>query len=441
MICPNCGNENEDSAIKCVFCGSDLQIPRTSEDGEVEFCAFCRQPLEPGALFCSYCGRKKLMPKVEKPSANIPEDIADEGDPIPFDGDAPTTFLDENNIDPNEKTIILEENRMKVPPKPGDTGSLASIPPKPEDKSFENKPQTSVSTKKEDGSKNSLVAVIIVVFCIALIVGVIALVKMNSGNDKGGRGDNATTNDSDKPNGDEIMIIPEDPADAESEVTADGVDYDLTKTPTLAFSGFIKPENDAHYLEWKNSLSFYGMDENGQAVRLDDQTRVYIDKASLDPEIFNNLSADETMNVNGNIYILGGVLYISPSTITDESGVDRMVDPVTSEETTEEVTEDVASQFILPQSDTVLLTPDDIADMDYDTLDLAYYEIMARHGFKFSKKKYANHFNGLSWYVPSISRSKFDKETMLSEIEKYNAKLIKSRMKELKQSDSEDEDE
>lgn len=82
--------------------------------------------------------------------------------------------------------------------------------------------------------------------------------------------------------------------------------------------------------------------------------------------------------------------------------------------------------YILPDSSTRSLTSADIAGLSKEQLRIARNEIYARHGRMFSTEELQNYFNSKSWYRGTISPSSFS-ESMLSQLEKDNIKLIQER--------------
>ena len=90
--------------------------------------------------------------------------------------------------------------------------------------------------------------------------------------------------------------------------------------------------------------------------------------------------------------------------------------------------------FILPQSDRVMLTKEDIAystDGSEDLTQQAINEIYARHGWIFGSEYYDKLFRGFKWYVPMYEPEKFD-ESWLNEYEKANLGLLTEYRNELK---------
>ena len=86
--------------------------------------------------------------------------------------------------------------------------------------------------------------------------------------------------------------------------------------------------------------------------------------------------------------------------------------------------DDELSYYILPYSDTMYYTREDLAGLNKDMLRLARNEIHARHGRLFQAEDLENYFNAQPWYYGRISASDFD-ESVLNEYERANLDLIK----------------
>lgn len=84
---------------------------------------------------------------------------------------------------------------------------------------------------------------------------------------------------------------------------------------------------------------------------------------------------------------------------------------------------DEASEYILPDSGTRLLTESDLEGLDPDQLRLARNEIYARHGRMFRDEQLQDYFNHCSWYSGTIAPEDFTDE-MLTDIESANKDLI-----------------
>ena len=104
-----------------------------------------------------------------------------------------------------------------------------------------------------------------------------------------------------------------------------------------------------------------------------------------------------------------------------EDNVDKSVAPQTVKEE-EAVTK---SGYILPNSDTKLLTKDDLKGLTVEECKIARNEIYARHGRKFKDQDIQAYFDALDWYEGTISPEDFA-ESNLSDIEIANKDLIVS---------------
>ena len=83
--------------------------------------------------------------------------------------------------------------------------------------------------------------------------------------------------------------------------------------------------------------------------------------------------------------------------------------------------------YIFPDSDKRLLTWDEVAQWDYETLGYAYNEIFARHGYDFNPGgEYEHYFSTRPWYrANGTYNNRRDCYTKLSTVEWENDHLIK----------------
>jgi hypothetical protein len=78
------------------------------------------------------------------------------------------------------------------------------------------------------------------------------------------------------------------------------------------------------------------------------------------------------------------------------------------------------SSYIFPNSNKKKLTKSEIRNVDKSLWSYGRNEILARHGYKFKTKKYADYFATKTWYSPGgYSQSK------VSSVEWYNMELLK----------------
>ena len=83
--------------------------------------------------------------------------------------------------------------------------------------------------------------------------------------------------------------------------------------------------------------------------------------------------------------------------------------------------------YVLPESDTRLLTWDEVAEWDYESLGYAFNEIFARHGYDFIPgEDYEYYFETKPWYRPNgTGNNQRDCYTKVSNTEWKNYHLIK----------------
>lgn len=91
--------------------------------------------------------------------------------------------------------------------------------------------------------------------------------------------------------------------------------------------------------------------------------------------------------------------------------------------------EDKNKDYILPASNTKLLTSSDIAGLSLKELNYAKNEIYARHGRKFDSNELRTYFESKSWYEGKYSAADFDANysaRLLSDTERKNAEFLKN---------------
>ena len=105
------------------------------------------------------------------------------------------------------------------------------------------------------------------------------------------------------------------------------------------------------------------------------------------------------------------------------SGVAQNTQEEVKEPTTEEAAIAAENDYILPDSDKVLLTDADLEGLSQGELRIARNEIYARHGRTFDDPQLQAYFDACDWYEGTISPSDFQ-DSSLSEIERANRALI-----------------
>lgn len=91
--------------------------------------------------------------------------------------------------------------------------------------------------------------------------------------------------------------------------------------------------------------------------------------------------------------------------------------------------DDYDYSYIIPGSDTRLITEDDLYGFDADMCKLARNEIYARHGRIFEDEGLNNYFNRQTWYVGYQTAEEFD-DAELSDVERKNLDTIVKYEKE-----------
>lgn len=100
---------------------------------------------------------------------------------------------------------------------------------------------------------------------------------------------------------------------------------------------------------------------------------------------------------------------------------------VTKSEATEE--EEITADYIIPESNSKILSSSDISGLSAQELNYAKNEIYARHGRKFASQELQSYFESKSWYEGLYEPSVFDSNysaSLLSDTEKKNAEFLKN---------------
>lgn len=85
-----------------------------------------------------------------------------------------------------------------------------------------------------------------------------------------------------------------------------------------------------------------------------------------------------------------------------------------------------SNDYIISDSDSRLLTEDDVEDLTVWEVNYAKNEIYARHGYIFESAELQEYFEDRSWYEPKYEKAEFDRMELLSDVEKKNAAYLSS---------------
>lgn len=89
--------------------------------------------------------------------------------------------------------------------------------------------------------------------------------------------------------------------------------------------------------------------------------------------------------------------------------------------------EELADGYVISNSDTVYLDEDTVKTLTYEQMEIAMYEISARHGRRFYDYNLQAYFEAKDWYQPMSSEKTYS-DQLLNEIERSNVILIKECM-------------
>ena len=100
---------------------------------------------------------------------------------------------------------------------------------------------------------------------------------------------------------------------------------------------------------------------------------------------------------------------------------------VEQQEELEELPEETVdlSEYVLPNSDTVKYTREQLDELSVEELRLARNELFARYGTYFGVSDLDEHFRSKSWYTPKMSISEFYETCEMNEVELANLRLIR----------------
>ena len=224
----------------------------------------------------------------------------------------------------------------------------------------------------------------------------------------------------------------EDGADPETEEKPDpsDADFNLTTGGQLRLEGYVRSAaGNQKLLRWDDGLSFYGRNSDGTEILLEDIDRASIDDSLLPEGMLDELSSNQKIRVDGQMYIDSNELYIMPYEISDRDGKDLITayekSQMGSEDDSASSSISASGGYILPQSSTRLLTEKDLSGLSLKEINYAKNEIYARHGRMFHSRELQDYFNGQSWYSGTVSPEDFS-ESVLSDVEKQNAQFLSS---------------
>lgn len=385
MICQHCNNEIVEGALFCTKCGTKVEpVVKKVEPKEATplFCTNCGNSLNPGGKFCTNCGQP--IGNVTSGGTGVSGDTASSQP-----GEAPA-----------------KENGMPV---------RASKPAMQQN--------TQTSGKKNTGLIVCLVLIVLLMVVAAGLGFKILVLDRERAKQIQEVAGYMEPSDTQTEALDVVTDNTETAGEQEGEeASLPEVDYDLTTTMTLTLDGKIKIDGPDFVLQWKDSLSVSDTDKKGNLVRLDDVTAAVIDEDGLPDGLLSDIEGKGTVSVKGVMYIKKETLHITPDKIMDKNGNNLMEEYAGAGR--------LDDDYIIPYSDSVLLTREDVEGLTLQEVNYAKNEIYARHGRKFDSVELREYFNSKDWYEGTIDAADFN-NSYLSDVENKNAAFLSSVEKEM----------
>lgn len=193
----------------------------------------------------------------------------------------------------------------------------------------------------------------------------------------------------------------------------DSSDADLFADGTVSLQGTVKISTDNRlFLDWDKPMSILLKEGDEEFVRISAVSSAYLQNEDVDSSLWNELPLKQEVLITGTLELDGSQLILHAEQMTDPNG-----NAIVTE------AEEAVSEEILPESDSRLLTQQDVAGLSLQEINYAKNEIYARHGRKFASNELQNYFNEKSWYHGTVDAADF-KESVLSDVEKKNAEFL-----------------
>lgn len=191
-------------------------------------------------------------------------------------------------------------------------------------------------------------------------------------------------------------------------IGAQGYDEDERAVPNIEESKYIHmvvlEYEDFEGNVWRNpDRDFYEKECAGQKL-----SKEIMNRLGLNEEDVSEKTEDETES---------GLL--APSSVEEDSIFNAEVDSVFAPAGTS-IPE---PEYILPDSSSKILVPNDLKGISIDDMQMAINEIYARHGRKFKDADIQAYFDSMSWYREEIEPEQFD-DGVLNKYERSNINTI-----------------
>lgn len=349
-------------------------------------CTKCGAEIKDGAKFCQACGAKQEMPIEEKRFCKAC------GAPLKPGAAFCTACGAKAAADLPQESSGRTDNAQTNP------ASTASVEQR--DASQQTTAQKPIQKKK---SAFPIILAVVIVLCIGIAAAII-LVNL-SAKPTDVKTAESTSDTTQQQQAEEIEEVnPE---------KIDDSDADMIAEDEVSLSGTVKISTDSRlFLEWSEPMSILLKEDDGEFVRLSDVSSAYLQNDGVDIGLWSELPLKQEVLVTGELELDGSQLILKAERMTDVNG-NAIVTQA----------EEAASEEILPESDSRLLTQNDVDGLTLQQINYAKNEIYARHGRKFASKELQNYFDAQSWYHGTVNAADFS-ESVLSDVEKKNAAFL-----------------
>ena len=350
-------------------------------------CTKCGAEIKDGAKFCQACGAKQEIPKEERRFCKAC------GAPLKPGAAFCTACGAKADADLPQESSGRTDNAQINP------ASTASMEQR--DASQQATAQKSMQKKK---SAFPIILAVVAVLCIGIAAAVILKMTVFS-EPTDVKTAESTSDTTQQQQAEEIEEVNPD--------KIDGSDADMIAEDEVSLSGTVKISTDNRlFLEWSEPMSILLKEDDGEFVRLSDVSSAYLQNDGVDIGLWSELPLKQEVRVTGELELDGSQLILKAERMTDVNG-NAIVTQA----------EEAASEEILPESDSRLLTQNDVDGLTLQQINYAKNEIYARHGRKFASKELQDYFNAQSWYHGTVDAADF-KESVLSDVEKKNAEFL-----------------
>lgn len=439
MFCNHCGAQILESAKFCVKCGKKIE--------NVAVITPTKQPVPAEELMIKQQKENnvesatELLEKSEKEPLNKSQEklvIKSEGE-LKEEASAESKEKTEKELDTEKQEKLQEKSEGKKfcrkcgnPLKPGakfcakcgnsivgvDTTDISqrNIPENDSDNTIN--PTVNSISRKASSSSKIIIIVAVGVALLAMVVGIGCKLLFSAPDEKY------------QDNG---QVIVENKAETTQPVSEEAttenfftdVDFNLNDNSRLTLTGFVEKKGSGWILQLEDKKSFGEQKMDGNSARLDGVSSVTLFEVELPENMLSDIKENERVTMTGQVDIVDDMVQMTPDEIFDEVGADRIA-------LFEKKSENRLEQdYIIPYSDTELLTEEDVEGLSVQEINYAKNEIYARYGRKFASQELQDYFNSKDWYYGTIEPEDFDKGNYLSDLENKNAAFLSKVEKEM----------